>query len=71
MNKPTQAEIFVAFKASREASEQHVKMCREVVAGLCRYTVDELNAAADACIRAHEAFRRVMAPLSGDGPRLT
>lgn len=70
MSKPTQAEIYDAFKAARETRERYVTMCREVVAGLRRYTVDELKCAAEACIRAHDAFRRVMAPLSGYGPRL-
>ncbi len=70
MDRPTQVEIYDAYKAAREMSDRHVTMCREVVAGLRGYTADELKSAAEACIEAHEAFRRVMAPLSGAGPRL-
>jgi hypothetical protein len=70
MSRPTQDEVYEAYRAKVDAQDRHVEMCREVIAGLRFYAVDDLNSVAEACVQAHEAFRRIMAPLSGTGPRL-
>jgi hypothetical protein len=70
MNRPTQDEICVAYKAMESTRDTFERMCREVVYGTHRHTRDELRAAAECSVEAHHAFRRKMAPCCGYGPTI-